>query len=293
MSAAGSAHAGLRFDYTAVGHVTVDVLADGTRRAGGSALYSALQAARLGLRSLIVTAGVPAEVEGLLAPYRGELACEIHPAEHTTTLTAAGWGRRRVQRLLAWAGPIAGPVAVETGVLHLAPVARELSGPLGAAAGFVGLTPQGLVRTWPAPGEQVTLAAPAPAAVELARGCDALVLSARERSVCEALIAAAHESEALAAVTDGSRPVTVLAAGARDAEVAVAPLDDAIDDMGAGDVFAAALFVALARGDAIDAAVSFASAASAVRMSGLGPDAIGNADAIAERMRSGGRAASR
>ena len=39
---------GLR-SYVAVGHVTIDVLADGRRRPGGTALYSALQAARLGL----------------------------------------------------------------------------------------------------------------------------------------------------------------------------------------------------------------------------------------------------
>ena len=54
---------GLRFDYAAVGHVTVDVLADGTRRAGGTALYSALQASRLGLRTVIVTQGVAGEIE--------------------------------------------------------------------------------------------------------------------------------------------------------------------------------------------------------------------------------------
>ena len=46
------------YDYTAVGHVTADVFADGSVRPGGSALYSALQAARLGRRALIITQGV-------------------------------------------------------------------------------------------------------------------------------------------------------------------------------------------------------------------------------------------
>ena len=36
--------------YVTVGHVTIDVLPDGERRPGGTAFYSALQAARLGLR---------------------------------------------------------------------------------------------------------------------------------------------------------------------------------------------------------------------------------------------------
>ena len=47
----------MQFDYTTVGHVTIDVLDDGSRRAGGTAFYSALQAARLGRRALIVTRG--------------------------------------------------------------------------------------------------------------------------------------------------------------------------------------------------------------------------------------------
>jgi len=83
---------GLRFDYAAVGHVTVDVLADGTRRAGGTALYSALQASRLGLRTVIVTQGVAGEIEELLAPYADELELRVLPARATTTLETAGSG---------------------------------------------------------------------------------------------------------------------------------------------------------------------------------------------------------
>src|SRR2546429_8874944 len=59
-----------RFDYTTVGHVTIDVLADGSRRPGGTAFYSALQASRLGLRALILTRGAVPEIERLLEPYR-------------------------------------------------------------------------------------------------------------------------------------------------------------------------------------------------------------------------------
>ncbi len=76
------------------------------------------------------------------------------PAEHTTTLQTVGEGLERHQRLLAWAGPIEGPIEVDTAILHLAPVARET--PRGCfdahppRAEFVGLTPQGLVREWDA-----------------------------------------------------------------------------------------------------------------------------------------------
>ena len=51
------------YDYIAVGHVTRDMIEDRAGEAvsqpGGGAFYSGLQAARLGLRTLIVTQGVP------------------------------------------------------------------------------------------------------------------------------------------------------------------------------------------------------------------------------------------
>ena len=90
------------YQYTTVGHVTADVLADGSRRPGGGAFYSALQAARLGKRALIITQGVPSEVEQLLAPYREELELEIIPAQHTTTLHTFGHGAARTQRIKPW-----------------------------------------------------------------------------------------------------------------------------------------------------------------------------------------------
>src|ERR1700759_307955 len=96
---------GLR-SYVAVGHVTVDVLPDGRRRPGGTALYSALQAARLGLEATIVTRGREDERRELLAPFAGELELIVEPAPVTTTLQTTGSGEQRRQRMLAWAGPM-------------------------------------------------------------------------------------------------------------------------------------------------------------------------------------------
>jgi len=118
----------LHFDYTTVGHVTIDVLDDGSRQAGGTAFYSALQAARLGLRTLILTRGRAEEIEALIEPFRGELELRILPASHTTTLQTTGSGSHRSQRVLAWAGPIAEELELDTSILHLAPVARESPG---------------------------------------------------------------------------------------------------------------------------------------------------------------------
>jgi hypothetical protein len=274
----------LHFDYTTVGHVTIDVLDDGSRRAGGTAFYSALQAARLGLRTLIVTQGLPAELEQLLDPYRDELELTVLPAPSTTTLLTAGYGSDRTQRVLAWAGPIAEELALDTAILHLAPVARETPSRWCGPAAFVGLTPQGLVRQWDHSAGEITHFQSDAAAVALAEHCHALVVNQAERASCTELIAAAGAAGALIAVTDGNAPVTILAPAVHRLQVPV--LNEPVDDLGAGDVFAAAFFVAVSEGrSALDAA-RFANAAAAVRMHGADADAIGARGAIEARLHS-------
>ncbi|HEY4809896.1 MAG TPA: PfkB family carbohydrate kinase [Solirubrobacteraceae bacterium] len=290
----------LHYDYTTVGHVTIDVLEDGSRQAGGAAFYSALQASRLGLQVQIITRGVQREIEDVLAPYRAELHLSIQPARHTTTLHTSGAGSERVQRVLAWAGPIGEQLAVDTTILHLAPVARESPASWHGQAAFVGLTPQGLVREWSGPrarvggrgeprepvrgqGESrglIQIAAPTGAAKRLAmmvaEQCDAVVVSEHERASCAALIEGASGTGALVAITAGEQPTTIIQAHGRgEVHVQVPAVEHLRDDLGAGDVFAAAFFVSLSRGcDALEAA-RFANGAAAVRVSGMGAQAIG------------------
>jgi hypothetical protein len=269
----------LKFDYTTIGHVTIDVLADGTRRPGGAAFYSAVQAARLGQRVLIITRGVEREIEALLEPHRDELTVRVIPAQATTTLATRGLGRARSQRVLAWAGPIEQEPELDTEILHLAPVAREIQGPWRGRARFRGLTPQGLARSWSGPGGEVLLGPPSTAAGELAAGADAVALSALERASCAELIQQALAGGALVAITDGARPSTLLR-GEEATRVEVAPLQDPVEDLGAGDVFAATLFALLAGGAPAAEAARFAAAAAALRMSGFGTAAIGDRAAI-------------
>jgi sugar/nucleoside kinase (ribokinase family) len=56
------------------------------------------------------------------------------------------------------------------------------------------------------------------------------------------------------------------------------------DDLGAGDVFAAAFFVALHEGLSPERAAAFGNAAAAVRIEGVGADAIGDRSAIEARL---------
>jgi hypothetical protein len=296
-----------RYDYIAVGHVTRDVIEDragGTvSQAGGSAFYSALQAARLGLRTLIVTQGAPPEIHALLEPFNDELDLRVIPAAHTTTLSTRGAGARRSQRLLAWAGPMIEPLTLDSRILHLAPVARETPTTWQGQARFVGLTPQGLVRRWKH-GEDVplvqldagSLLGDVPLATDahealsgdispvdldpqaLPEHFSAAVISEEECRSCHALFTVARRDGAYVAVTAGSRPATVhlpTPAAGSVVQTEVPRLVEARDDLGAGDVFAAAFFVALSEGSSPLEAATFGNAAAARRIAGIGPDAIG------------------
>ena len=289
------------YDYTTVGHVTADVLADGSRRPGGGAFYSALQAARLGQRALIITQGVPTEIEELLAPYRGELELEVFAARQTTTLQTFGHGAARTQRVLAWAGPIARAVTVDSAILHLAPVARETAGQWRGRADFIGVTPQGLVRTWAGPGAEIGQVPLEPQQLPARR--DAIVISHAERDSCSWLIVArdqngrhsagstrpgggaASASGTLVAVTAGA-DATVLHIPEREVlELEVPRIEHLVDDLGAGDVFAAAFFTSLLEGRTPVEAAMVGNAAAAVRIGGAGPGAVGGRDAIQARLR--------
>jgi hypothetical protein len=281
-------HGRVSLDYTTVGHVTADVMADGSRRPGGGAFYSALQAARLGWRARIVTRGVPAEIEGLLVPYAAELEVEVAQASQTTTLATSIAGGTRSQRVLAWAGEMGANVTVDTAILHVTPVARETGAHWRGRADFVGLTPQGLVRTWSRLGAPIV--AHALERALLPARCDAIVISSDERESCASLLAqageqagAAQAARPLLAVTDAAGPTELYLADGRRASVPVATVAQSRDDMGAGDVFAAAFFVALVEGSSPVAAAAFANAAAAVRIAGSGPAAIGERAAIDAR----------
>jgi hypothetical protein len=271
-------------------------------QAGGSAFYSGLQAARLGLRTLIVTQGVPNEIHALLEPFSDELDLRVIPAEHTTTLSTRGSGAQRSQRLLAWAGPMIEPLTLDGEILHLAPVARETPTTWQGHNHFVGLTPQGLVRRWER-GEQLPLvqldAGSLLGDVPLATGaCEALfgdvssvdldpqtlpehfsaaVISEDECGSCHALFTVARRGGAYVAVTAGSRPATVhlpTPATGSVVQTEVPRLVQARDDLGAGDVFAAAFFVALHEGRGPIEAATLGNAAATLRIAGVGPGAI-------------------
>lgn len=266
--------------YLAVGHVTIDVMEDGERRPGGTALYSALQAARLGLAATIVTRGEREVLESMLAPFAAELELVVQPAEATTTLATGGLGGERRQRMLAWAGQVELGALPAAEILHLAPVAAELTGRAAGPWEFVGLTPQGFARRRREPDGEI-VACPADAKlVALAGRCDAIVLSEQERASCRQLIERALADGATVAITAGEGPTEILGPNEESRQLPHEPLAAPADDLGAGDVYAAAFFVWLSAGEGPLAAARAAHGAAALRMQSIGPGAIATAAAI-------------
>ncbi len=272
----------MTLDYLALGHVTLDQQVDGGYLPGGTVLFSSVQAARLGLCAGIVTTGRPANLDAPLAPFRSEVTIDLHPTAATTIFVNVGVGAARRQTLPEWAGPLdlSGTLPAAR-IVHLGPVARELdpdSLPTFAPDIFVGATPQGWLRRWDAAGhvtEGELLLPPT-----LTARLDALVLSETEARRAEGVIAAVRAAGGLVVITRDAEGCTILD---RASETRVGTHDyPFMDDTGAGDIFAAAFFVALSEGQAPHVAAAFANTAAGLSLAGRGPAAIVERAAIEE-----------
>jgi len=277
-------------EYVVVGHCALDRQRDGSFLPGGTALYAALTASRLGMRVGVLTAGVPDTLIEALRPYRGAFDLMIVPAKATTTFENIATPTGRKQLLHAWAGVIpsgALPVAWQGAtVLHLGPIADEL--PPTAWANTLDhfawpvATPQGWLRRWdalPSPVRHVPLTLPDMLRARLR----VAVISSEETSVAEAFVRdiALHGLGVITRGMDGAELLT------HNAQMHVSAFPQMVrDETGAGDVFAAALFVGLARGAPPVEAARMACAAAALSIAGLGPDAIPSADAVQQLMAS-------
>ena len=89
----------MRPDYLALGNPTLDVQAGGSFVLGGSVVYSALQAARLGFSAQILGRGNPAQLGPYWEPYAGEVGLHLQPAESATMFRNVSAGDSREQWL--------------------------------------------------------------------------------------------------------------------------------------------------------------------------------------------------
>jgi 1D-myo-inositol 3-kinase len=276
--------AGVPPDYVVIGHVTRDLQPDGRTLPGGTALFAGLTAARLGRRVAIVTAG--ADPDGVRALVPGAQT-QCQPSAATTTFVNRYVDGQRTQYVLATAAPIDLGLVPDAWrrapVVHLGPLTGEIApaGLAGYAPDWLCATPQGWLRRWDADG-LVTLAPP-DAATFATVPLRALVLSEGSEEECSgALIGQVLARGGLVAVTRGARGSTLLHGGER-LHVPAYPVEE-VDPTGAGDVYAAALFIRLAAGDAPPAAAAYASAAGALCVTGPGASTIPDDAAIRRLM---------
>jgi len=256
-----------------VGHATLDHVG-GRLLPGGSAYYGAHALAALGAEVRVLTAAgadLPADVFRFpAAAPAGSIDAIILPSQATTTFEnqydPAG---RRTQRVHAAARPLR-PEDLPEGwreadLLLLASVLGELDP--AAFAGAVraratGLCIQGLVReVLPDGSVAPRRLEPTPEALG---AIGVAVLGEDEAAGQPGLPEALAAAVPLVAFTRGPRGCDLLRAGERTRHVGVHRTVE-VDPTGAGDVFAAALLLALSRGDdPVEAARLGAAAASIV-----------------------------
>ena len=232
-------------DYLVIGHITRDLGLQGAT-AGGTAAYSGLTAAALGLRVGAVTSiGSDMHMTRL-----GEVWIHALRAPQTTTFTNEYTPVGRHQRITGRALDLTlehVPLEWRTARwVHLGPVANEVDPALASAfpQASIGLTPQGWFRDWDAEGNiKIIPWAPRKPALAAAR---AVVLSLEDVAGDESALGDIADACPLLVVTDGAHGARVYADGRM--RMVPAPAVVETDPTGAGDVFAAAFFAALDRG---------------------------------------------
>ncbi|CAA9582009.1 MAG: PfkB [uncultured Thermomicrobiales bacterium] len=269
--------------YLVIGHIVADLLPDGTAVLGGTALYSALTAARLGWRVGVLTRGAYGRtIDGVAIPSLEEFADEIsiisQDAESPTVFVNEYAAGRRTQTIRTWAGSIdlrgLPPHWGNARVAHLGPVAQEIDprqvGSLTAS--FLGATPQGWMREWPRGGGGRVKLGHLRLPAELMGRLDAIVVSDEEIHLAREAVERVG-ARRLGVVTLGEQGARIVYGGQR-AELPGVPVKTA-DLTGAGDVFAAAFFVKAADRDvSAVTAGRFANAVAALSLRGVGPSSV-------------------
>jgi hypothetical protein len=268
------------------GHVTLDRAGD-RALPGGSAWYAAHALAALGAAPRVMTAAGADFPRAALAGL--EVSVAAAPATTTFVNDYAPSGAR-TQRVLA-AAPRLDPARIPSAwrtpdVLLLAPVLDEVD--VAAFAGtvrarLVGLGVQGLVRAVGPDGAVRPRPLPLDAGALAAIG--AAVLGEDDLGGEPDLVGRLAATVPVVALTHGARGCEILVRG-RTRRVGIHPARE-VDPTGAGDAFAAAFLLALARGaEPVDAA-RLGAAAGSIVVEGRGGYALprlGEAPARAARV---------
>lgn len=250
-------------DYLAIGHVTEDLWRDGRITPGGTAWFASLAARRMVEHVSVLTA---AAADYDAATHLPDVDVHRIDSPMTTRFENIYTPSGRIQ--YTYPSPVRltpahlTPELQRARIMHLAPVCDEVSPDFATHAGddvFVGVTPQGWLRRWDETGR--VYAKPWTAAPQVLARADATVISIDDVAGDwrQALSWAAQTH--LFVVTQSAEGCTLFLDG--KPHHVPAPQVEEVDPTGAGDIFAAALFIALQRGTDPIAACAFANCVAA------------------------------
>lgn len=230
---------------------------------GGSALYAAICARELGAEVRVVTSHGPDFVG---SAWLHGVSVEVVPAAQTTSFENVydPLTGRRQGRQIAMASPLGRPT-VDGDVVFVCPVAGEAQPIRGAAVGLQGWLREpdafGLVHLLPL------------AEAHIFAGCRAAFVSAEDLGEdLRRVLPLLREVLPLLVVTHGAAGAD-LHLGPVTHHIAPCPAAE-VDPTGAGDVFATAFLLAMARGESPFFAGSYAACAASIVVEGVGPSAL-------------------
>jgi sugar/nucleoside kinase (ribokinase family) len=227
-------------DYLVVGHITQDVVPGGFVP-GGTASYSSLTARAFGMRVGILTS----YAQDAVLPDLHDIQVANSISEVSTVFENKYTKDGRHQTILSHAEilyPNQVPLTWATPkIVHLGPIADEVDFSFLKAFpdSFVGVTPQGMYRTWDESGKvQFTNCIEAKHFLQYA---DAVVLSIEDLQYDESLIADLVYDIKVLVITEGLCGARVYWNG--DVRKFSAPQKEEVDATGAGDIFATSFFI--------------------------------------------------
>lgn len=261
-------------DFLIIGHITQDLLPNGTLGTGGTVSYAATTAHRLGYPVGVVTSAGPDLDVAHVLPF-AQIACHQSPA--TTVFENIYLNGTRKQILHSRAGTICCehiPGAWQrASIVHLGPLDQEIDEGVFHCfddQALIGVTPQGFLRRWDAQGH-VSFVEWAPPEAVLKR-INVLILSELDVPDPDRLVRDWGQFIDIIVVTRAERGATVYHTTQSD-QFPARPARQ-VDPTGAGDVFAASFMIRLIEtGDPHEAA-QFANVVASFSVEGPGVTAI-------------------
>ncbi len=270
-------------DFLVIGHVTKDLQEDGYT-VGGTVTFASLTARNLGQRTAVVTSASPGLI---LHPLYQSIELLRLPSPLTSTFqNLYSPDGTRIQYLRAVADSIGAedipPAWREARVVLLGPLTNELEASMAAVFphSLVGVTPQGWMRRWDGDGRVFPKSWEG--AVEVLDHARVVVFSENDVQKDEGVIQAYARMAEILVLTKGARGATVYRRG----EVRHFPAFETIevDPTGAGDVFAAAYLIELARSGDPYAAAHFANCVASFVVERPGIEGIPTLEQVEQRL---------